>query len=114
MIVKKDFIQKPKKLTDTELFQKIHDKIIDIDYIFLKHAKQRQKDRSVTDLDVLNILENEKGRRRKRNKRKDKYERGKEDWNYCIEGLDIDGEKVRIIVSFNEEFLLIITVIRPD
>ena len=112
-VVKKDIAQKPEKLNDTELFHLIFDKISAGNYIFLKHARQRQKDRGVTDLDVLNILKGGKNRKIKRNKRKDKYEQGKKDWNYCIEGFDIDGKKIRIIVSFNEELLLIITVIRP-
>ena len=112
--MKKDIVQKPEKLTDAELFHLISDKISSSNYIFLKHARKRQKDRSVTDLDVLNILKGGKGRKIKRNKRKDKYEQGQKDWNYCIEGPDIDGKKIRIIVSFNEELMLIITVIRPD
>lgn len=110
--MKKDIIKKPEKLADGKLYQLISNKIMDGNYVFLKHAKQRQKDREITDLDVLKVLKGEKDRNRKRNKRKDKYEEGQKDWNYCMEGLDIDGKKIRIILSFNEEFLLIITLIR--
>ena len=53
-------------------------------------------------------------RKRKRNKSKDSYTDGFSDWKYCIEGQDVDeNNKIRIIVSFNEDSnLLIITVIR--
>ena len=79
-------------------------------YIFKNHAKKRLIDRKITDLDVINILENKKNR--KRNKIKDKYLSGHADWNYCIEGTDTDERKIRIIVSFGSGFLLVITVIR--
>lgn len=86
------------------------------DYFFLPHAKKRQIDRNISDLEVLDILENKDKRKRQRNKRKDTYIEGYIDWNYCIEGMDLDGEdKIRIIVSFEKESnLLIVTVIRLD
>lgn len=103
---------KPNKKTDLELWAILAKKISDGNYIFAKHAKQRLKDRDITDIEVLDILENKKNRKRKRNKRKDEYEPGRQDWKYCIEGHDIDGLKIRIIISFNEELMVIITVIR--
>lgn len=80
-------------------------------YIFLNHAKQRLKDRNITDIEVLDILENKKFSNRRRNKAKDKYEVGFQDWNYCIEGCNVDGNKIRIIVSFVDDWMPIITVI---
>jgi hypothetical protein len=104
---------KPVKKTDKELWGIIEKRIADGDYIILPHAKKRQIDRSITDIDVLDILENKKDRKRKRNKKKDIYTEGYLDWNYCIEGQDLDDEnKIRIIVSFDESNLLVITVIR--
>lgn len=85
------------------------------EYVFLSHAKKRQKDRNINDLTVLNILENKADYKRQRNKAKYIYTPGKTDWNYCIEGIDLDDDnKVRVILSFNEFNLLIITVIRLD
>jgi hypothetical protein len=105
--------EKPTKKTDKELWALIEEKVQSGDYIFLPHAKIRQKDRSITDIDVLDILENKAKRKRQRNKRKDSYTEGFVDWNYCIEGLGIDQNKLRIIVSFEEELnLLIVTVIQ--
>lgn len=107
---------KPVKKTDKELWAIIDKCIVDKDYIILPHAKKRQFDRSITDIDILDILENKKNRRRKRNKKKDTYTNDFIDWNYCIEGQELDKENaIRIIVSFNEETsLLVITVIRLD
>lgn len=102
----------PKKKSERELIRLLSEKIRQGDYVFLKHAKQRLKDRGITDLEVLNILERKPGSRTKRNKRKDKYEKGHQDWNYCIEGINHDDIKIRIIFSFNENLMPIITVIR--
>jgi len=71
------------------------------------------KDRHISDLEVLDILENKPGRRRKRNKVKDKFD-GYQDWNYCIEGFNLDNIKIRIIVSFTDDLMAVITVIRLD
>jgi len=105
----------PQKKTDKELFSLIELKIKANKYIFLPHAKQRQQERKISDLDVLNILEGKSGYFRSRNKKKDTYEahylkEKPEDWKYCIEGKDIDGKKVRIIITFNSDLMPIITV----
>jgi hypothetical protein len=106
---------KPAKKSDKELLTLIEEKIQRGNYLFLPHAKKRQKDRNISDTDVLDILENKAKHKRQRNKRKDSYTEGFIDWNYCIEGLDLDKNKIRIIVSFEKESdLLIVTVIRLD
>lgn len=112
----KSIKNKPVKKSDHELWTLIENKIFNNHYIILPHAKKRQKDRGITDLDVLDILENKQNRKRTRNKRKDTYSKPYLDWQYCIEGLDLDGmRKIRIIVSFSANSdLLIITVIRHD
>jgi hypothetical protein len=103
-------MNKPLKKTDKELFDLLDKSIADGNYVFNKHAKQRQKDRSISDLEVLDILEGKYKRNRHRNKAKDKYEDGFEDWNYCIEGENLDGAKIRIIVSIKDGLVPIITV----
>jgi len=112
--VKKAASIKPKKKTDAELFEFLAKNIRNGNYIFLTHAKIRLKDRMISDIEVIDILEGKIGRKRKRNKAKDKYEDGYQDWNYCIEGINLDGEKIRIIFSFVDDFMPIITVIRLD
>ncbi|HDV5785689.1 TPA: DUF4258 domain-containing protein [Legionella pneumophila] len=108
---------KPIKKTDKELFVLIESKINQGKYIFLKHAKQRIKERNVSDLDVISLLLGKKGYERKRNKKKDLYEPSSIselalDWKYCIEGCDIDGKPLRVIITFTDDLMPIITVIR--
>jgi hypothetical protein len=69
-------------------------------------------EREILDLDVLDILEGKKGRHRKRNKSKDKYEADREDWNYCFEGINLDQVLLRIIITINNGLMPIITVMR--
>ncbi|MDF1761328.1 MAG: hypothetical protein P1U40_12415 [Coxiellaceae bacterium] len=103
---------KPSKRTDRDLYHQLNECIYRGNYVFLQHAKQRLVDRGISDLEVLDILEGKKGRKRKRNKSKDKYEKGFEDWKYCIEGVTLDAIKVRVIISFQDGLMPIITVIR--
>ena len=105
-------IAKPLKKSDTVLWGLIKSRIQNCEYIFSSHAKQRQIDRTVTDIDVLDILENKTGRNRKRNKQKDKHIPNHSDWNYCIEGNDFNNKRIRIIISFDSNLMLVITVIR--
>ena len=63
---------KPKKKTDAELFELLAKNIRNGNYIFLTHAKIRLKDRMISDIEVIDILEGKIGRKRKRNKAKDK------------------------------------------
>ena len=66
----------------------------------------------VLDIDVLSLLKGSRLFSRKRNKRKDIYYPEHHDWCYCFEGKNIDGDKIRVIVSFEDITLLMITVIR--
>lgn len=95
----------------------IEEKIKEGSYIFLPHAKQRLIERNISDLDVIYVLSGKKGYNRTRNKKKDTYEPGlfggiALDWKYCIEGQDLDRNKMRIVVTFTEDLMPIITVIR--
>ncbi len=102
----------PNKKSDSVLYALLESKIRAGNYVFLKHAKERQKERFISDLDVLNILEGKKFRDRTRNYVKDQYKDGYQDWNYCIEGVNMDKDKIRIIISFLDDLMPIITVIR--
>lgn len=101
--------EKPNKKKDQELWTLLEERISQGNYIFLAHAEKRLKDRFITDIDVLDVLENKSNR--KRNNSKETYTAGHQDWNYCIEGYDLDGRKIRIIISFDNELMLVITVI---
>lgn len=105
-------INKPEKRKDAALWRRIVELIENGKYIFVTHAQARLIERNVSDMEVLDILENKRNRKRKRNKIKDSYTAGYLDWNYCVEGLDLDGGKIRIIISLADDAMLIITVIR--
>jgi len=105
--------KKPNKKEDPLLWVMLKKNILHGNYFFSRHAKKRQQDRDVSELDVLFILENVSGRS-KRNKNKDVFINGRQDWNYCIEGEDVDGNAIRVIVSFETEMMIVITVICID
>ena len=77
---------KPTKKSDKALNLLISGRINSNDYVFVKHATQRLKVREISDLDVINILLRTKGYNTRRNKKKDVYEDGQQDWKYCVEG----------------------------
>ena len=101
------------KKPDFDLWSLISQKITGVRYVFLNHAKVRLIDRKVTDLEVLDILEHKN--KCKRNKSKDSYSPGFPDWKYCIEGKSFPAQpNLRIIISFDNDLMLVITVIRLD
>src|SRR5579864_4721387 len=102
----------PQKKTDYDLFQLLSEKIDQGGYFFVNHAKQRILERGLLEIEILDILNGRDGKKRKRNKRKEKYCAGYPDWNYCVEGIGADRNKIRIVFSFSEEFLIIITAIQ--
>ena len=106
--------RRPNKKNDYDLYNLLFKKESSGEYVFKKHAKLRQKDRSISDLDILGILVGKKNKKRRRNKGKDKFENKHQDWNYCIEGLNLENRKIRIIISFEDNLLLIITAMWID
>lgn len=104
-------MERSKKKTDRELFRLVSEKIIRGEYFFTNHARQRLIERELLELEILDILNGKSGKKRKRNKRKEKYTADCQDWNYCIEGVGVNKNKIRIIFSFSEENVVIITVI---
>jgi hypothetical protein len=105
-------LKAPKK-KDFDLWSMITQKILSVHYIFLNHAKARLADRKISDIEVLDILEHKD--KCKRNKSKDSFTPGYQDWKYCIEGKSFEGQpKIRVIISFNDDLLLVVTVIRLD
>jgi len=75
-------------------------------YLDTRHATQRQAERNVTRPEYLHALLNGY-----HEKRKDKFEEVYNAWSYSIRGKTIDVRALRIIVSFDEKNMLIITAI---
>lgn len=71
------------------------------------HAQCRQREREVTALDALYVV-----RTGHRVPARDEYHEEYEAWNYAIEGDTLQGDKLRVIISFEEDLMLVITVIK--
>ena len=77
------------------------------EYIILPHAVDRSSQRVVSVADIEFVLIN--GRHESE---KDEYKTAFRSWNYAIRGHTIDQRQLRIAVAFDEDEMLIITVIR--
>jgi hypothetical protein len=105
-------MNKPIKRKDNELFEIIESKINNGLYFITNHARERMIERGVPEDHILHILLGKRGYKRARNKAKDTYEAGKYDWKYCFEGyVNTEEKSLRVIVSFEDGFMPIITVI---
>jgi hypothetical protein len=81
--------------------------IADGNYYDTRHATDRKNERSITRLEVIQILT--KGHHEKK---KDEFKSEFNAWNYAIRGKTLDSRDLRIVVSFDEAIkLLIITTI---
>ena len=78
-------------------------------YIISNHAYQRLRDRQVSVPQLEHVLS--KGFHEEK---KDKFDFKYNSWNYSICGFTPERRKVRIIVSFEEMDLVIVTVINLD
>ena len=78
-------------------------------YLDTRHATDRQNERSITRLEILDVL-----RRGRHVPSRDRYEEAYGDlgWSYAIEGKTIDNRPLRVIVAFDTETkTLIVTAI---
>jgi hypothetical protein len=75
-------------------------------YIYTSHANQRIKQREVTRYEVKQVLLSGH-----HEKRKDCFDEVFNSWNYSIKGKTLDKRQLRIVISFDDSNMLIITVI---
>ena len=75
-------------------------------YLDVSHALVRAGERQITRQEYLYILKHGW-----HEKRKDEFKEEFNSWNYAIRGKTIDARELRVIVSFDENDMLIITVI---
>ena len=71
-----------------------------------RHATDRKSERSITWNEIMMVL-----RSGFHERRKDKWEKLYQAWNYSIRGKTTEGRSLRVVVSFNESGALIITAI---
>ena len=104
IMVKKKHLIKPTK--EINLLQKIRDAIDNHNFKDMTHASERAIERRITRAEYLYVLKNGY-----HEKNKDKFEELYSSWNYSIRGKTLDKRELRVIVSFDENDMLIITVI---
>lgn len=75
-------------------------------YLDTYHSCSRSGERNITRPEILQVLKT--GRHEKR---KDKWDERHEAWCYAIRGKTVDKRELRVVVSFDENYLLIITAI---
>ena len=105
-------IRKPKKKSTADLFKAINHSLENNTYYFSDHADIRSKTRkNVNDLEVVKIL----GSAEKWHESgKDKFVNEYKDWNYHIRGRNSDDDQVRIVISFDENNMVVITVVNLE
>ena len=75
-------------------------------YFDTRHATDRQSERSISRTEILYVLKY--GRHEKS---KDQYNEKYLAWNYAVRGRTLDRRDFRIIISFDNNNMLIITAI---
>ncbi len=75
-------------------------------YYDTSHARDRKIQRNISLPHVLHVL-----KMGYHEKKKDEFKPEYNDWTYSIRGLTIDGRDIRIAIAFDENNMLIITVI---
>jgi len=76
------------------------------DFLDTTHAVARRSERFISRPEILQVLRNGW-----HEKNKDQYREEYHSWNYAIRGVTVDGRELRIVVSFEEGRLLIVTAI---
>lgn len=100
---------KPTKKKTDELLSAIESALESKSYYFTTHALERSRERrNVSELQVIRLL---RSKSKYHEPKKDKFSDDFESWNYSIRGKSADGDNIRIILSFDENNMLIITVI---
>ena len=75
-------------------------------YLYTSHANERLQQREVTRFEVKQVLLNGY-----HEKKKDVFDEAFNSWNYSIKGKTLDKRTLRVVISFDENNMLIITVI---
>jgi len=94
----------PQKLLN--LMSTIKDCIEEGRYLDTRHALERQIERTITRPEILYVLKTGY-----HEKKKDQFDEFYRAWNYAIRGKTRDKREIRVIVSFDENGMLIITAI---
>jgi hypothetical protein len=97
------------KTKKRDILKEIKRAIESSNYIYTSHANKRIKQREVTRFEVKQVLLSGH-----HEKRKDSFDEEWNSWHYSIKGKTLDKKNLRVVVSFDENNMLIITVIDLD
>lgn len=101
-------MQRPLKIDEKKLINDVKESIISGDYIILPHSRIRCIERDVSAADIEHVLE-----LGKRVKKRDRFDASLQRWSYAYEGLSIDGELLRVIITFLPK-LAVVTVVKLE
>lgn len=88
------------------LLKVVKGKIEQGEFLDTRHAQLRSNQRKITRPEILFVLKNGY-----HEKHKDKFINHYQSWNYAIRGKTVDKKDLRIIISFSEDKLVIVTAI---
>lgn len=95
--------QPPPQIEDLLYVVKIH--VDERRYRQTIHALQRQHERQIDLLDALYVLKNGY-----HEKKKTHFDTVNKAWKYAVRGKTLDKQDVRVIIAFDDDGMLIITV----
>lgn len=94
------------KIDEKTLINSVKKSIATGDYVILPHARIRCTERNVSVPDIEHALE--QGRRVKK---RDRFDDALQRWSYTYEGDSIDGESLRVVITFIQK-LAVVTVVK--
>lgn len=97
-------IKRPEKLSNVIALAKAS--IENGNYRATFHAECRKLERDITLLDALHVIKTGY-----RDLKHDEYKEEFHAWNYAIQGTSLQSDKIRVVISFDDDLMLIITVI---
>lgn len=98
--------QSSRSAKDPDLLRKIREAVESGNYLESKHALERAIERNIIAPEYEYVLKTGN-----HESNKDEFDQIYNTWNYAIRGKTINGRELRIIVTFDEDDLLLITVI---
>lgn len=91
------------------LMQRVKDAVVSGKYRDTTHATIRQEERTITRPEYEYVLKNGY-----HEPSKDVFKEEYQAWTYSIRGKTVDKRDIRVIISFDEDGLLVITVIELE
>lgn len=103
MAKRKQSPARPKKIDD--LMDKVHSALKSGLYRDTRHSKDQKYERDITLSEIIEIFENGF-----HESNKDEFREDFQDWNYAIRGTTFEGRDLRVPIYFEEDLIMIVTV----